>query len=435
MPTRHRLCAMTEQPADLAALTAEPADLVADVAVIGGGITGLAMTLALGRAGFRTICIDPQPPEPAAAQQLDGRTTALLMPSIRALQTLGVWERVAGDSEGLWRMRIVDDSAGPDAEPHTADFESSRLDGGPFGYNVPNPALRRALLAEIGALDQVRHLAPHKVGRIDYGRSEMRAELDDGRRLSARLAIGADGKGSPSREAAGIRARRWGYGQTAMAFSIQHSRPHRGTSTEFHRSSGPFVLVPLPGNRSSVVWVDRDAAAERFLEIDDDAFRRAVERRTRRILGDVTAVGPRFSYPVGSLLADDYAGPRLALVGESAHALPPIGAQGLNLGITDVATLIEVLVAAERAGRDIGDPEVTRGYARRRRPDVVARAFAVDMLNRTVQSKLPPIGFVRRHALGLVDRVSPLKARLMRQGMLPVGQLPQLMDGVAPWAR
>ena len=425
---------MTEQPADLAALSAATADLTADVAVIGGGITGLAMTLALGRAGFETVCVDPQPPEPEAAQHLDGRTTALLMPSIRALETLGVWQRVMAESEGLWRMRIVDDSAGTDTQPHTADFDSTRLDGGPFGYNVPNPALRRALLAEIAALDNVRHQAPTKVARIDYRRADVRAELDDGRGLSARLAIGADGKRSPSREAAGIRARRWGYGQTAMAFSIEHSRPHRGTSTEFHRPSGPFVLVPLPGNRSSVVWVDRDAAAEHFLQMDDDAFRRAVERRTRRILGDVTAVGPRFSYSVGSLLADSYAGPRLALVGESAHALPPIGAQGLNLGMTDVATLIEVLVEAERAGRDIGDPEVTRGYERRRRPDVVTRAFAVDTLNRTVQSKLPPIGFVRRHALGVIDRLSPLKARLMRQGMLPVGQLPKLMDGIAPWA-
>lgn len=425
---------MSEQPTDPEALSEAPTDLTAEVAVIGGGITGLAMTLALGRAGFSTVCVDPQPPEPEAAQRLDGRTTALLMPSIRALQTLGVWDRVAAESEGLWRMRIVDDSAGVAAHAHTADFDSTRLDGGPFGYNVPNPALRRALLAEIAPLDTVQHLAPHKVDRIDYGREAMHAELDDGRTLSARLAIGADGKVSPSREAAGIRARRWGYGQTAMAFSIEHSRPHRGTSTEFHRPSGPFVLVPLPGNRSSVVWVDRDAAAEHFLALDDDAFRRAVERRTRRILGDVTEVGPRFSYKVGSLLADNYAAPRLALVGESAHALPPIGAQGLNLGITDVATLIEVLVEAERAGRDIGDLEVTRRYERRRRPDVVTRAFAVDTLNRTVQSKLPPVGFVRRHALGLIDRVGPLKARLMRQGMLPVGQLPQLMDGVEPWA-
>ncbi|MBK1697977.1 FAD-dependent oxidoreductase [Rhodovibrio salinarum] len=426
--------AMTEQPADFVASPTADADITADVAVIGGGIAGLTMTLALARAGFRTVCVDPQPPEPEVAHTLDGRTTALLMPSVRALETLGVWARVVAESEGLWRMRIVDDSAGFDETPHTADFDSARLDGGPFGYNVPNPTLRRALLAEIGELDAVQHIAPHKLDQIDYGRDGARARLDDGRIVHARLAVGADGKGSPCREAAGIRARRWGYGQTAMAFSIAHSRPHRGTSTEFHRPNGPFVLVPLPGNRSSVVWVERDAGAKHFLAMDDAAFRRAVERRTRRILGEVTAVGPRFSYPVGSLLADRYAGRRLALVGESAHALPPIGAQGLNLGIADVATLIEVLVAAERAGEDIGDPEVTRRYERRRRPDVVARAFAVDTLNRTVQSKVPPIGFLRRRALGVIDRVSPLKARLMRQGMLPVGPLPRLMDGIAPWA-
>jgi 2-octaprenyl-6-methoxyphenol hydroxylase len=426
---------MTDQPTETSISAAHPsAGLDADVAVIGGGITGLAMTLALGRAGFRTVCVDPQPPEPEAAQQLDGRTTALLMPSIRALETLDVWRRVEADSAALWRMRIVDDSAGVSQSPHTADFDSTRLDGGPFGYNVPNPSLRRALLAEIAELDTVQHLAPHKVAEIAYDRELARLSLDDGRGLSARLVVGADGKASPSREAARIRARRWGYGQTAMAFSIAHSRPHHGTSTEFHRPGGPFVLVPLPGNRSSVVWVERDAAAERFLQMDDDAFRRAAERRTRRILGDVTAVGPRFSYKVGSLLADTYAGPRLALIGESAHALPPIGAQGLNLGMCDVATLIDVLVAAERAGEDIGDPEVTRRYAAKRRPDVIARAFAVDTLNRTVQSKLPPVGFVRRRALDVIDRFRPLKTRLMRQGMLPLGELPQLMDGIEPWA-
>lgn len=409
-----------------------PERLSCDVVVIGGGIAGLASAVALAQSGFDTICVDPLPADPERAGELDGRTTALLMPSITALDALGVWPLVAEESAPLWRMRIVDDSGGPGQEPRTANFDAERLDGGPFGYNVPNPSLRRALIRLLNDAPNGRHLSPAKLSWISYDRESVLAELDDGRSVTARLAVGADGKGSPSRDAAGIRARRWSYGQTAMAFTLRHSRDHEETSTEFHRPNGPFVLVPLPGRRSSVVWVERSRTAETFLDLDDDAFLQAAQARTRGILGTLEAVGPRFSYPVGGLLADAYVAPRLALVGESAHALPPIGAQGLNLGISDVATLADVLADAERDSLDIGDLQVLRDYERRRRPDVVARAFAVDSLNRMVKTGFPPLRMLRQTGLAIVDRVAPLKTALMRQGMVPVGRLPRLMQGQRP---
>jgi len=403
--------------------------LACRVAVVGGGIAGLTATAALAQAGFDAVCIDPQPPEPERADALDGRTTALLMPSITALDTLGVWDKVAAESAPLRRMRIVDDGGGAGHEVRTADFDSSMLDGGPFGYNVPNPSLRRALIELLGELANARHLAPAKLSWIDYGDEAVQIGLEDSRTVVAEFAVGADGKGSPSRQAAGIRARTWDYGQTAMAFTLRHSRDHRETSTEFHRPNGPLVLVPLPGKRSSVVWVERSRAADGFLGLDDAAFLRVAQERTRGILGELQGVGRRFSYPVTGLLADDYVAHRLALVGEAAHALPPIGAQGLNLGICDVATLAEVLADADRAGRDIGALSVLQGYQRRRRPDVVARTFAVDGLNRLVKTGFPPLRALRQAGLAVVDRLSPLKTALMRQGMLPLGELPRLMRG------
>lgn len=402
--------------------------LSSDIAIIGGGIAGLAAAVALGSLGFDVVCVDAQPPQPEKAPDLDGRTTALLQGSVRALSLCGVWEGCEASAAGLWVMRIVDESGR--REPQTFTFDSREMDEAPFGFNVPNASLRQALLIRIAGMESVRHLAPAKLQALRFESTRAVAELADGRTLSASLVIGADGRNSPSREAAGITAKRWDYGQTAMAFSLSHSQPHEGISTEFHRTSGPFVLVPLPGNRSSVVWVERARAAPGFLDMDDGTFRYAVQERTRGVLGTVEQVGPRFSYPVGTLLAERYAAHRLALIGESAHALPPVGAQGLNLGITDVATLAEVLVEAKRAGQDIGAEAVLSRYESRRRPDVVARVFAIDGLNRAVKTRFPPFQALRHLGLAAVERVPGLKNSLMRQGMKPLGEIPQMMRGI-----
>lgn len=406
-----------------------------DILIVGGGVAGLTAAAVLADVGFETVCVDALPPELETAPALDGRTTALMQGAVRVLGVCGVWPACQPEGEALRIMRIIDESGWPGGEPQTVVFDSADAGAGPFGYNVPNAALRRALIERLHVLPNARHMAPAKLESIRFESQCARAELEDGRVITARLAIGADGKGSPARETAGIPARRWAYGQTAMAFTLAHTRPHDGVSTEFHRPNGPLVLVPLPGNRSSVVWVERERAAPAFMDLDDGAFLQAVQSRTRDVLGRLTDVGPRFSYPVGSLLADRYVAHRLALVGESAHAVPPIGAQGLNLGITDVATLAEVLADAHNAGQDIGAEPVLRAYERRRRPDVVARVMAVDALNRAVMAKLPPVRVARQLGLSLVDRLAPVKSALMRQGMAPVGGTPKLMRGIAVRAR
>ncbi|RDD62024.1 UbiH/UbiF family hydroxylase [Ferruginivarius sediminum] len=402
-----------------------------DILVVGGGVAGLAAAVVMADLGFEVACVDAMPPEPTKAPALDGRTTALLQGAVRALSACGVWADCETESAPLNVMRIIDENGRRANAPLTTVFDSADVGEGPFGFNVPNAVLRQALMRRLRELANAHHIAPAKLSEIRYESTSVRATLEDGRVLTAALSIGADGKGSPCREAAGIRARRWTYGQTAMAFSVAHTRPHGNTSTEFHRPNGPLVLVPLPGNRSSVVWVERERGAAAFMNLDEDAFLRALAARTRNVLGDLTKVGPRFSYPVGSLLADRYAAHRLALVGESAHALPPIGAQGLNLGITDVTTLAEVLTDAWRQGCDIGAEEVLRSYERRRRPDVVARVIAVDALNRAVMTRFPPVQAARHLGLSLLDRFTPLKTALMRQGMVPVGEMPKMMRGEA----
>lgn len=407
--------------------------IACDVVVIGGGITGLSQSVAFARAGLATVCVDPAPAEAGvgeASAHLDGRTTALLQGSLNVLAACGVGETCHSHGEALAVMRIVDESGRPGGRPLTARFDSAEAGTGPFGVNVPNAALRHALVAELASLATARHLAAARVGEIVFDADGVIAHLADGRRVAARLAVGADGKGSPSRKAAGIAARRWGYGQMAMAFALTHTQPHRNISTEFHREGGPFVLVPLPGRHSSVVWVERTPTAERFLALDDPAFRAAVQARTRGVLGQVTLCGPRGRYPVESLIAQRYVAPRLALIGEAAHALPPIGAQGLNLGLSDVATLTEVVVAAVRGGADPGRLDVLAEYERQRRPDVVARVYAIDALNRAVMTRVPPLKALRHLGLAATARIAPLRAALMRQGMTPLGYTPAMLTGM-----
>ena len=437
---------MTQDSAPLSQQTPS-ATLTCEVVVIGGGIAGLTQTVALAKAGVATVCIDPGPPriasEAAPPDALDGRTTALLQGSLNVLSACGVDDpRALANTlggEALSVMRIVDESGRPAGHPVTATFEAAESGPGnesgagasPFGYNVPNATLRARLLEILAGLENGTHLAPARLHGLDLRGDRAVATLEDGRRIHARLAIGADGKNAPSREAAGIRVRRWGYGQRAMAFSIAHERPHGQVSTEFHREGGPFVLVPLPGNRSSVVWVDRARAVAAFHALDTAAFRDLVQDRTRGILGRVGEVGPRGSYTVETLIADRYAGPRLALIGEAAHALPPIGAQGLNLGLTDVATLTEMVVAALCEGRDPGAASVLSRYERARRPDVIARVHAIDTLNRLVMTRLPPVKALRHLGLRAAGRVGPLRTALMTLGMTPVGGTPALMRGEA----
>lgn len=378
-----------------------------DAAVIGGGPTGMTAALALAAAGLQVALVAPS----AGA---DPRTTALLGGSVDLLAALGVWPAVAASAAPLRTMRIVDDTGRLVRAPE-AVFNAAEAGAETFGYNVPNDALNAALAAAVDATEQVARV-PSRADAI--APASGRVAVDAGPwRLSARLVVAADGASSATREAAGIAVHEWTYRQTALVTTLSHGAPHHDASTEFHTPAGPFTLVPLPGHRSSLVWVERPEPAARLAALDDAALSAAIERRAHSILGPMRIDGPRGLLPLAGHVAKSFAARRVALVGEAAHRFPPIGAQGLNLGLRDVAVLART-VARARAG-DPGDEAVLAAYDRARRGDVTMRTAAVDLFDRSLLTGFLPVQIARAAGLYLAGRVGPLRRFAMRQGLGP----------------
>lgn len=388
-----------------------------EIVVVGAGPAGLIAALALAKAGADVALVAPAaPPE-------DHRTSALLSGSVETLERLGVWGAVAPDAAPLRIMRLVDGTRRLVRAPEVA-FNASELGLEAFGYNVANKTLTAALAAGVSAEPRITRIES-KVETFDLSRERPQLVLADGREIAARLVVAADGRNSRCREAAGIAVRRWSYPQTALVMNLDHRAPHYDTSTEFHTETGPFTLVPLGPRRSSLVCVVAPAEAERLAALDDDALAVDLERRAHSIVGRFTALGPRQTWPMASLKADAIARGRVALVGEAAHAFPPIGAQGLNLGIRDVEALAEAVRRAKATGDDVGGPEVVDRYARARRLDVASRVFGVDLLNRSLLTDLLPVQVARTVGLQVARDVGPIRKLLMREGLRP-----QLFQGL-----
>lgn len=380
-----------------------------EVIVVGAGPAGLATAIGLAARGVPTALVTG--PERAA----DHRTTALLDGSVRILESFGVWSQVAGKAAPLRDMRIADATRRLVRAPEVT-FRSSEIGLEAFGYNIENDALRNGLLA--AALEHPG-LAIHRaaVTRVELSEDAPRVHLDDGRTLAARLLVGADGRNSIVRKAAGIGTRTRAYPQVAFTATVRHTRPHDDTSTEFHTETGPFTLVPLPGDRSSIVCVVSDREAVRLLGLDDAALARELEARASSVLGRFEMEGGRGAFPLAAETAETVAGERIALVSEAAHIMPPIGAQGLNLGLRDAGALVEMVGDAFAAGQDVGAPELLSRYAAARARDISGRMRAVDLLNRSLLSDLVPIQGARGFGLYLLDRVGPLRRTLMRLGV------------------
>jgi 2-octaprenyl-6-methoxyphenol hydroxylase len=392
-----------------------------DVAVVGAGPAGLTAAIALASAGIETALIARRP-------AADNRTTALLSGSVAALEALDVWPLCAGQSAPLAAIRLIDDTARLIRAPEVV-FEASEIGLAAFGHNIENRHLVAALERRAAALPSLRRIAAGATA-IEIEEDRVTVRLDGGAAVGARLVVGADGRNSLCRAAAGIETRRRAYPQAALTLNVGHTRPHRDVSTEFHTESGPFTLVPLPGARSSVVCVSEPAEAERLMALDDDALSAELERRAHSILGKVTVAAGRGMFPLGAETARSFATRRIALAGEAAHVMPPIGAQGLNLGLRDAATIGELVVEARRSGGDVGSADVTARYDRLRRLDVTARTVAIDLLNRSLLSDFLPVQSARGFGLYLIDRIRPLRHAIMREGVEPAAQ-PRLMRGEA----
>jgi 2-octaprenyl-6-methoxyphenol hydroxylase len=396
----------------------------AEVAVIGGGPAGLVSAIALTAAGVDTLLIAP-PVRP------DHRTTALLAGSVTALETLGVWQACLPQAAPLKKLRIVDDTRRLVRAPELF-FDAAEIGLEAFGYNIENRYLIAALEARAAALKIPRifgiafEIASDTDGvTVKHGAT---AKLADGE-ARVRLAIGADGHRSLCRTAAGIGSSQHNYPQTALTLNLAHTRPHGDIATEFHTENGPFTLVPLPGNRSSLVCVVDPDHAKTLAATDDAELAGEIERRAHSLLGAMTIEPGRGMFPLSVETAAAFARHRIALVGEAAHLLPPIGAQGLNLGLRDGATIAELVADARRQNSDVGGPEVLANYDTQRRADVKSCTFVVDFLNRVLLTDFMPAQAARGASLYLVDHIAPFRRALMRKGVTPALSQPRLMRG------
>ncbi len=382
-----------------------------DVAVVGGGPAGLSAAIALAEAGAQTVLIARR------TAYSDNRTTALLGASVDFLRELDVWRRCEDKAVALKTMRLVDDTGRLIRAPEVR-FAADEIGLEAFGFNIENRVLMAALEARVAEL-------PGLVRIDDEAASATPAEdavvirTAAGESLSARLVVGADGRHSLCREAAGIAVTSRDLQQAALTFNVGHTRPHRNISTEFHTPQGPCVFVPLPGDRCSVVWVANPKEAERLRGLGDEELSAAIEKQSHSILGRMTVEGGRHVFPLTIERPRQFAQARVALVGEAAHVIPPIGAQGLNMGLRDAADIAAIVRDAVASGDDPGAPDVLRRYDAARRADVLSRTFAIDVANRSLLSDLLPVQSMRAAGLHLIGSIGPLRRLAMREGLAP----------------
>jgi len=393
-------------------------NLTAEAAVIGAGPAGLVSAIALAAAGVETVLIAP-------VAKADQRTTALLAGSVAALDTLGVWASCLPQAAPLRKIRIIDDTKRLFRAPEVI-FDAAEIGLDAFGYNIENRYLLAALEARAAELTLTRIAAPALA--ITAEATAVTIKLGD-REVRARLVIGADGQRSLCRAAARIGSSRRECSQIALTLNLAHARPHQDISTEFHTERGPFTLVPLPRRRSSLVWVGDPVRTEDFSAQSDAELALEIERRAHSILGAMSIESGRSTFPLAVETATPLARDRIALVGEAAHVLPPIGAQGLNLGLRDAATVAELVAEVRRRNEDIGAPEVLKRYNVARAADVRSCTLAVDLLNRLLLSDFVPIQATRGLSLYGLDRIGALRRALMRQGVDPSASQPRLMRG------
>ncbi|WP_108500473.1 UbiH/UbiF family hydroxylase [Paracoccus indicus] len=387
-----------------------------DILISGGGIAGLITAAAFGAEGFSVLCVDPAPPvtdEGAAGADL--RSTAFLTPSVKMLEQIGLWERLAPHATALQVMRIVDAGGAEPTPRMTRDFDASEIGDQPFGWNLPNWLLRREISARLEQLQTVRFQPGTGTAGVVARDEGAIVTLTDGRRVKARLLIGADGRNSPVRQALGIGVRTLRYGQKALAFAVTHEQPHHNISTEVHRSGGPFTLVPLPDRdgkpSSAIVWMENGRETARLADLPPEEFEAEVNARSAGVLGPLRVATRLTEWPIISQIADRFTGPRTALIAEAAHVLPPIGAQGLNMSLADLGALLELSKA------DPGSAESLAKFERTRRPEAYARMLGIDALNRASQAQMRPLRDLRAAALGGLYGVAPVRRLMMKAGL------------------
>ena len=409
-----------------------------DVLIIGGGLVGMTAGLACAQAGFRVAIADIKPPIDQLDTQHDGRSSAIAAASFKMMQALGVASRlIEGENTHagpINKILISDGDAGETPSPLTLFFDGAQIKdevdaGAPLGYMVENRRMRLALYQQVKAADNIKWIAPAKLTGFDTEPANMTAYFDGGTTVTAKLIVGADGKNSAVRRMAGIESENWPCHQNGIVTTVSHELPHEGVAHELFLPSGPFAILPLTGNRASIVWTDTPRAAAAAMALDDAAFEAELARRFGSFLVEVKVIAPRWSYPLTLHQSDRYIGERLALVGDAAHGMHPIAGQGLNLGLRDVAALAEVIIDAARLGLDTGTPNVLEKYEQWRRFDSVTLLAITDGLNRLFTADVEPIRLARDVGLAAVNKMPRLKGFFMEHARGTVGEMPRLLAG------
>lgn len=402
-----------------------------EVLVIGGGMAGMTLGNALAGAGVETAVVDSSPPDELLESGYDGRASAIAWGSAQVFKGIGLWPLLEPDAGPILDIRVADGTVEGGPSMLFLHYDHTDIGDEPFGYMIENRAIRRALFEKAGTQSTLSVLSPARVAELSRSAGAVLATLEDGRRISARLAVGAEGRGSPTRQSAGIGVSRLDYGQTAIVCTVAHECEHNGVAVEYFLPSGPFAMLPMTRRRMNIVWTERSALTPGFMALDEASFLAELRRRFGDWLGDIELTGPRFTYPLSLQHASRYVDRRLALIGDAAHGIHPIAGQGLNLGLRDVAALAEAIIDARRLGLDIGAADVLGRYERWRRFDSVLLAGVTDALNRLFSNDIPPVRLARDVGLAAVNRLPPLKKFLMRHAMGAVGELPRLVKGEA----
>jgi 2-octaprenyl-6-methoxyphenol hydroxylase len=404
----------------------------ADVLIVGGGLNGPALALALAQGGQRVTVIDARPRPDRAEAGFDGRAYALAIASKRLLGMIGVWPLIAAKAQPIHQIKASDGLAGQGPAPFFLTFDAAEIEEGPMGFLVEDRYLYAAFLAAIEASPNVTLLSSETVTGQEVLPNGVSVTLASGQVLTGRVLVGCDGRGSGTATRAGIARIGWGYGQTALVTAIRHEVDHNGIAHQFFMPEGPLAILPLAGgHHSSIVWSETAENATRIQALPDDAYLAALRPRFGDFLGQIELAGDRFTYPLSLSLAERFVAPRVALVGDSAHGVHPIAGQGLNLGLRDVGALAQVMIEAARRGEDIGSPVTLEAYQRWRRFDATALALGMDTVNRLFSNDNPILRAGRDLGLGLVNRMPGLRRRFIRQAAGLVGDLPRLLAGKA----